>query len=121
MPFCGNCKRSFWNLAATLPSSPDRNGSQSTTKITTLTYCSTTDDYDGWSASPPQQKDGTVLSELTGWGRSVEVLWMDPWDLSQNVFSNQGVKRIAITVVHNNVPVASLIAFRTIVAPSLGE
>ena len=27
------------------------------------------DDYDGWLASPPQQRDGTAMQELPGWSR----------------------------------------------------
>ena len=71
------------------------------------------DDYDGWSASPPQLKDGTEMTDLDGWERSVEVEWMSPWNLSLGVGSNQGVKRITVTVEHNGFPVASLVAFRT--------
>lgn len=31
------------------------------------------DDYDGWSSSPPESKDGTELTGYTGWTREVEV------------------------------------------------
>ena len=70
-------------------------------------------DYNGWSSSPPKHRDGTVMSELQGWGRSVEVVWVNPLNLSQTVFSNSGVKRITVTVTYNNAPVASLSAFRS--------
>ena len=70
-------------------------------------------DYNGWSSSPPKHRDGTVMSDLQGWGRSVEVVWVNPLNLSQTVFSNSGVKRITVTVTYNNVPVASLSAFRS--------
>ncbi len=79
------------------------------------------DDYDGWSASPPQQKDGSVMTGLTGWRRSVEVDWVDLWDLSQVVGSNQGVKRINVVVTCNDARVASLTAFRTIATSTLGQ
>ena len=70
-------------------------------------------DYNAWSASPPKHQDGTVMNELQGWGRSVEVVWVNPLNLSQTVGSNTGVKRITVTVTYNNVPVASLSAFRS--------
>lgn len=31
------------------------------------------DDYDGWSASPPQSKDGTPLPDADGWTRQVVI------------------------------------------------
>ena len=77
------------------------------------------DDYHSWSASPPQNKDGTNMSDLSGWQRNVQVSWADPTDLSQTVGNDQGVKRIAVTVKHDDVPVISLSAFRTSAWPGL--
>jgi hypothetical protein len=74
------------------------------------------DDYDGWSASPPQHKDGTEMTDFPGWERSVEVFWVNPSDLSQIVGSNQGVKQVIVTVRHEGVPVASLLTFRASVS-----
>ena len=71
------------------------------------------DDFDGWSASPPQRADGTEMSDLQEWERTVEVVWVDPWNLSQTAGENRGIKRITVTVTHNGKPVASLFAFRT--------
>jgi len=79
------------------------------------------DDYHNWSASPPQNQDGTDMSDLSGWQRSVQVSWADPTDLSQTVGGDQGVKRITVTVEHDDVPVASVSAFRTSVWPGLGD
>ena len=77
------------------------------------------DDYHNWSASPPQNRDGTDMSDLSGWRRSVQVIWVDPTNLSQTAGSDQGVKRITVTVTHDDVRVASLTAFRTSVWPVL--
>lgn len=33
------------------------------------------DDYIGWSASPPQKKDGTVMTAYASWRRTVDVVW----------------------------------------------
>ena len=43
------------------------------------------DDYAGWSASPPQRKDGTPLGDLAGWARGVLVSYVDPITLSPSV------------------------------------
>ena len=71
------------------------------------------DDYDGWTASPPQQKDGTVLSGFDGWRRSVTVDWVDPADVAQEQGSDTGVKRIAVTITFKDLPLATLAALRT--------
>jgi hypothetical protein len=71
------------------------------------------DDYDGWSASPPQQKDGTVIQDFDDWQRSVEVDWVDPAALSDAVGYDTGVKLITVTVSRNGVEVATLQAVRT--------
>src|SRR4051794_12098831 len=36
------------------------------------------DDYDSLTNSPPQLRDGTVLTEFTGWSRSVRVVCVQP-------------------------------------------
>jgi len=79
------------------------------------------DDYHNWSASPPQNQDGTDMSGLSGWQRSVQVSWADPTDLSQTVGNDQAVKRIAVTVKHGGVPMASVSAFRTSMWPGPGD
>jgi Tfp pilus assembly protein PilV len=56
------------------------------------------DDYNGWSASSPEGPDNTVLSDLDGWTRSAVVQYVDPDDLTTVVSSDQGVKRITVTV-----------------------
>jgi hypothetical protein len=71
------------------------------------------DDYDGWSASPPQQKDGTEMAGRSGWRRSVAVDWVDSADFAEVVGSNHGVKRITVVVSRDGVPVARLQAIRT--------
>lgn len=77
------------------------------------------DDYDGWSASPPQRKDGTDLVGLDDWERSVDVAWVNPSSDMAVVLTNTGVKRITVTVKYNNSPVATLVALKTIGLPPL--
>jgi len=71
------------------------------------------DDFHNWSESPPQLADGTPMPDLSGWRRSVEVAYVDPTDLSQTSLSDTGVKRITVTVTHNEAVVATRMAIRT--------
>ena len=59
------------------------------------------DDYDSWSSSPPEAKDGTALSNLDDWQREVTVHWVDPNSLTVVSGTDQGVKRITVLVRHN--------------------
>ncbi len=72
------------------------------------------DDYDAWSSSPPELKDGTVIPDLAGWARQVSVAWVNAADLSLTSGSETNVKRIIVTVTYNGVEVASLTAVRTL-------
>jgi hypothetical protein len=71
------------------------------------------DDYDGWSASPPQEKDGTPLTGLDDWTREVAVDYVDPDDLTATVGSDQGVKRMIITVRRGTAVAATMEMIRT--------
>ena len=71
------------------------------------------DDYDEWSASPPEQKDGTEIEGLSGWQCGVNVAWIDPMDSSQVESSESYAKRVTVTVGYNNIPNATLVAIRT--------
>lgn len=71
------------------------------------------DDYSSWSALPPQKKDATEIPDLAGWQRSVAVKYVDANDLTTVVGSDQGIKRITVTVTRNDVVVCSLVGVRT--------
>ncbi|MFQ5413798.1 MAG: prepilin-type N-terminal cleavage/methylation domain-containing protein [Phycisphaerae bacterium] len=71
------------------------------------------DDYDGWSASPPEYRDGTSLVGVDNWTRSVTVEFVVINDVAGSASgSDTGVKRITVTVKRGNVSVASLVAVR---------
>ncbi len=70
------------------------------------------DDYDGWSATPPETKDEEPLDGYDQWTRSVEVAFVDPTSLN-DLGGNTGVKRITVTASFNGVPAAELVAVRT--------
>ena len=71
------------------------------------------DDYDSWSKSPPQNKDGTDIPDLAGWGREVKVTWASVADLNLEAGSPTGLKRIDVTVTHQGRVVAKLSTLRT--------
>jgi hypothetical protein len=56
------------------------------------------DDYSGWSESPPRSKDGTTMSDYTGWTRSVQVARVSPSNPATVLSTDQGLKRITVTV-----------------------
>ncbi|MCH8314581.1 MAG: prepilin-type N-terminal cleavage/methylation domain-containing protein [Planctomycetes bacterium] len=71
------------------------------------------DDYEGWSATPPEGKDGAPLDGYDQWTRSVEIAFVQTASLNNEVGVNTGVKRITVTASFNGVPAAELVAIRT--------
>ena len=71
------------------------------------------DQYDNWTASPPEEKDGTQRTELVNWRRRVTVDLVDPDDLTSVISSDLGVKRITVTVESNGDIVTELQAVQT--------
>jgi Tfp pilus assembly protein PilV len=60
-----------------------------------------TDDYDDWTASPPQAKDGTALSGYTGWTRSVIVQKVNagaPGTVRIDNAVDKGLRKITVTL-----------------------
>ena len=55
------------------------------------------DDYDDWTATPPEAKDGTVISGYAGWTRAVQINDADP-TTGESTGSETGVKRIRVKV-----------------------
>ena len=70
------------------------------------------DDYDGWSKSPPEAKTGVVMTNMSGWERTVVVDWVNATNLIGISGTNTGVKRITVTVKLNGLTVAELVAIR---------
>lgn len=78
------------------------------------------DDYHNWSASPPQNKDETEVSDSTGFQRNVSVQWVNPANLEEVSVIETGVKRITVTATHAGLKTGSLVAIKTSVPDSLG-
>ena len=76
-------------------------------------------DYAGWTASPPQYKDGTVMPGLIGFTRSVCIDWVSPNDLDTHQDKDYGIKRVTVIVERDGREVAVLTALKTIGLPPL--
>lgn len=77
-----------------------------------------TDDYDNWSESPPKTKDGTALAGFTGWIRSVDIKKLSDSSPEGNIAdgaTDQGLKRITVTVTDPNGNVTSISGWRSFV------
>ncbi len=71
------------------------------------------DDYHGWSACPPQSKDGTTLAGADTWTREVTVQWVDTLDPTVVVGSESGLKRITVTATSDRGALFTRVALRS--------
>jgi MSHA pilin protein MshD len=71
------------------------------------------DDYHGWTESPPQHRTGVEMSYLTNWRRGVVVEYVSPGNPNVVVGSDQGAKRITVTVEFRGSPIATATGLRT--------
>ena len=71
------------------------------------------DDYDGWTESPPQEKDGTALTDLAAYERSVVVEYVMPGDFDQVISVDMGAKRVTVIVRRDGKELAALTGVRT--------
>lgn len=76
------------------------------------------DDYDLWQASPPQQRDGTVMSHLPDWKRTVTVNWLNTSDLTLSVTTTE-IKHIRVKVKRQGRLLCTLDAYKTSGLPPL--
>jgi len=71
------------------------------------------DDYDGWSETTVQAKDGTPVADLAGWSRRVDVRYVSLTNLDAPVSTDTGLKRITVTVTDPTGRRRSLTALRS--------
>jgi prepilin-type N-terminal cleavage/methylation domain-containing protein len=71
------------------------------------------DDYDGWNAKPPQYRDGTVIPDRTDWRQRVSVTYVTPSNPTQTSATDQGAKRVHVTIEYQNVVLADQYAVFT--------
>ena len=95
------------------PNEPLAFGCEATESAATRTDFDDVDDYDGWSASPPEKRDGTPLTNAAGWTRTVTVQWIDPLNPGQVEAAESNAKRIEVVASYDGIPQATLYAIRT--------
>lgn len=73
------------------------------------------DDYNGWNQSPPKYRDGTTIPDRVNWRHRVQVMYVQPANLTLGTAGNtdQGAKRIKVTIEFNNTVLAEQFAIRT--------
>jgi type II secretory pathway pseudopilin PulG len=71
------------------------------------------DDYSGWSQSPPQYRDGTPMPDRADWRHRVEVQRVTPSNPKTSSPSEQGAKRIKVTIEYRGEVLAEQFAVRT--------
>jgi type II secretory pathway pseudopilin PulG len=71
------------------------------------------DDYNGWSQSPPQYRDGATIPNRINWTHRVEVRRVTPANPTLNSATEQGAKRITVTIEYDGEVLAEQIAVRT--------
>ncbi|MEZ6318282.1 MAG: LamG domain-containing protein [Phycisphaerales bacterium] len=68
------------------------------------------DDYNGWSVSPPQARDGSKLSEFAAYTRSVKVELTKASDVTAATSKEEGARRVTVTVSRGGARVAQLVS-----------
>ncbi len=71
------------------------------------------DDYHAWNQSPPQYRDGTPMPDRTEWRQRVEISRVEPAEPDKTSVSEQGAKRIQVTIEYRNQVLAEQFAVRT--------
>lgn len=77
------------------------------------------DDYNGWTASPPQDKDGAVRSDFAGWTRTAVVEKVNPGDFSLLPSTDHGLRRIIVSASYKGSVVARVTGFKSAGLPPL--
>lgn len=73
------------------------------------------DDFHNWSAAPPAYANGTAMSNLTGWTRTVKVerVANGQFNTPGDAGSETGIKRITVEILQDGKVAARLVALRT--------
>lgn len=94
-------------------------GREGAEKATSRADWNDIDDYDGWSAAPPEGKDGSPIAGLSlSWSREVSVKRVSPANLQAESFVDFEVKQITVTVRFDGNEVARSETIRTSAWPS---
>ena len=71
------------------------------------------DDYHGLQNQPPQNRDGTVLTQFPQLLQSVSVQWVSAIPPHNSATSETGMKRITVSITRDAVPRASAVGYRS--------
>ena len=71
------------------------------------------DDYNVWNQSPPRARDGTQMADRVGWRQRVTVNYVVPATPTQTSATDQGAKRVKVTIEYNGAVLAEQFAVRT--------
>lgn len=71
------------------------------------------DDYDGWENSPPTDSSGVKIEGAEAYTRSVTVVFTQLGNPYQTSFTDQGMKKITVTVTRGGKQVAQLTSYRS--------
>lgn len=71
-------------------------------------------DYTGWTASPPQRKDGTPIPSTTDWSESVTIAYLNAATYAPTgTNTDTGVACVKVSLSYQNAPQAELTLIRT--------
>lgn len=79
---------------------------------TSKTNYNDVDDYNGWSETPPQDRNGVTIPGFTNWKRTVTVQWCSGTAPTQTASSETNCKLITVRVYHNSVLVATRVGIK---------
>lgn len=72
------------------------------------------DDFNNWACTPPVDRNGSVMVNFEGWRRTVTIERVAPTaPAGAAVGSDQGLKRITVTVTRNGREVARVVTLRS--------
>ena len=71
------------------------------------------DDFDGWDQTPPVDRIGTTLANSTGWRRTIDVAYALSNDMIGTSGTDQGMKRITVSVYLDGNLMISRVGIRT--------
>jgi hypothetical protein len=103
----------IYQLAYEDPSTPVLFGREANELTAAKTALDDIDDFNGYTETPPKDKDNATIAGTTGWTRSVAVAWVPLTDATSSSLIETGLKRITVTVKRGNAVVATLVAVKS--------
>jgi hypothetical protein len=71
------------------------------------------DDYNGYTSTPPQDRNGSNIAGYANWTRSVTVAWAKPGTLAETTTPNTDLKKITIAVSKSGKVLATSASYRS--------